>query len=516
MKKKLVSLLFILTAILILAPATLAADITAGGTIVLAEDQYLDKQTEITCDTILDLNGYALEGRTVTVAEGVRFTLKNGTMGCNFINRGSCIIENVFFDETMITNRKGGKIEAIRGCRILNEEGGILNWGGQIGLIEDCEIYVTDEVGSGISQVVNPEKGFASIQTIRNCKIESKRDIALDLSEGTLSLVEDCVLIGRESAIETRYGTIDLVKNCVLVGREDAALCYNGHPEARHDRCDNEHPQPRHEDCLMIAEKWTNAVKKEQLKGDELVIKYIEERLEEEVNCTFYKLENVTVEDYTAWEMPEWTERETGLPSAPVTPLTPGFANFAAVNTYTAGQFADVAASYWGAPNVAKAYELGLMKGSSDTAFDPEGSVTVAQTVTMADRLHSIYATGSENFVQSGLWYQTYVDYCKANGILKKDFEDYNAPAKRSDFAAILAAALPAEALSAINTVSVIPDVAEESENGEAIYALYRAGILTGNDAQGTFGPETSINRAAAAAILTRMADPGLRKNITL
>ena len=200
----------------------------------------------------------------------------------------------------------------------------------------------------------------------------------------------------------------------------------------------------------------------------------------------------------------------------PVIPTDPGLSNFKSVNTYTAGQFADVAASYWGAPNIAKAYELGLMKGSSDSAFDPEGSVTVAQTVTMAARLHSIYTTGSENFVQSGVWYQTYVDYCKANGILKKDFADYNAPAKRADFAAILAAALPAEALSAINQVGSIPDVAEASENGAAIYALYRAGILTGNDAQGTFGPETSINRAAAAAILTRMADVSLRKNITL
>ena len=202
--------------------------------------------------------------------------------------------------------------------------------------------------------------------------------------------------------------------------------------------------------------------------------------------------------------------------TAPAIPVDPGLSNFKTVNTYTAGQFADVAASYWGAPNIAKAYELGLMKGSSDSAFDPEGSVTVAQTVTMAARLHSIYTTGSENFVQSGVWYQTYVDYCKENGILKKDFADYNAPAKRSDFAAILAAALPEEALNAINTVTSIPDVAEKSENGAAIYALYRAGILTGNDAQGTFGPETSINRAAAAAILTRMADTSLRKSVTL
>lgn len=203
-------------------------------------------------------------------------------------------------------------------------------------------------------------------------------------------------------------------------------------------------------------------------------------------------------------------------PEVPAVPADPGLKNFKTVNTYLSGQFKDVASTYWGAPNIAKAYELGLMKGSSVDAFDPEGSVTVAQTVTMAARLHSIYATGTENFVQSGVWYQTYVDYCKANGILKKDFADYNAPAQRGDFAAILAAALPEEALPAINTVNSIPDVAAGDENADAIYALYCAGILTGNDASGTFGPETSINRAAAAAILTRMADTSLRKNITL
>ena len=201
----------------------------------------------------------------------------------------------------------------------------------------------------------------------------------------------------------------------------------------------------------------------------------------------------------------------------PVIPADPGLSNFKTVNTYTADQFADVASTYWGAPNIAKAYELGLMRGTSAYYFSPEESVTVAETITMAARLHSIYTTGSENFVQSNIWYQTYVDYCRANGILKKDF-DYNAPAKRSDFAAILAAALPAEALRAVNTVEdgAIPDVSMKDDSAEAVYALYRAGILTGNDVSGTFGPETAINRAAAAAILTRMADTSLRKSVTL
>ena len=134
----------------------------------------------------------------------------------------------------------------------------------------------------------------------------------------------------------------------------------------------------------------------------------------------------------------------------------------------------------------------------------------------MAARLHSICTTGKENFVQSGVWYQTYVDYCKANAILKQEFADYNAPIKRCDFADIMAAALPAAALSGINDIGQIPDVAKSEAYAGAVYTLYRAGVLTGNDAAGTFGPETSINRAAAAAIHTRMADPALRKNITL
>ena len=203
-------------------------------------------------------------------------------------------------------------------------------------------------------------------------------------------------------------------------------------------------------------------------------------------------------------------------PEISAEPADPGLGNFKAVNTYTPGQFADVAENFWGAPNIAKAYELGLMKGEGASSFAPNGTVTVAQTLTMAARLHSICTTGKESFIQSGVWYQTYVDYCKENGILKRDFDDYNAPIKRCDFADIMAAALPAAALSAINDIGEIPDVGKADPYAGAVYTLYRAGILTGNDAAGTFGPETSINRAAAAAIVTRMADPTLRKNMTL
>ena len=197
----------------------------------------------------------------------------------------------------------------------------------------------------------------------------------------------------------------------------------------------------------------------------------------------------------------------------------PGVANFKAVNTYAEGQFTDVASNFWGVANIAKAYELDLMKGTGD-GFDPNGNVTIAQAITMAARLNSIYETGSADFVQGSPWYQVYEDYLFEHDLLIEYFssDDYNRPATRRQFAALLAWALPTEALPEISSIgyNAIPDVQDWEYHANAIYRLYKAGILTGNDEKGTFTPEANISRAAAAAILTRMADPSLRVSITL
>jgi hypothetical protein len=136
----------------------------------------------------------------------------------------------------------------------------------------------------------------------------------------------------------------------------------------------------------------------------------------------------------------------------------------------------------------------------------------------MSARIHSIYATGAANFEPSTPWYQTYVDYALANGIITREYADYTQAATRADFAAILRGALPDEALEAINTVAdgSIPDVNTGASYAKHVYTLYRAGILVGNDALGTFTPASNISRSAAAAIVTRMADPALRLSVTL
>lgn len=187
---------------------------------------------------------------------------------------------------------------------------------------------------------------------------------------------------------------------------------------------------------------------------------------------------------------------------------------FAAIPTVSAA-FADVPENAWYAENVAKAYELGLVKGVSETEFNPEGKITLAETIALACRLHSSYYGNDRAFEQGNVWYEVYVDYAAENGITEKyTSTDYNAAATRLQFAEVFAAALPKNALRAINDIrpGQIPDVTRN----EAVYLLYNAGVLTGSDENGTFLPDTTIRRCEVAAIVTRMADESLRQRFAL
>lgn len=59
-----------------------------------------------------------------------------------------------------------------------------------------------------------------------------------------------------------------------------------------------------------------------------------------------------------------------------------------------------------------------------------------------------------------------------------------------------------------------IPDVSERSEYADEILALYRAGILTGDERTRAFRPSDTITRAEAAAIISRVALPTTRIKI--
>lgn len=212
---------------------------------------------------------------------------------------------------------------------------------------------------------------------------------------------------------------------------------------------------------------------------------------------------------------------QAATPSLPSLGSTAQEVHFSAVKEYRPGQFVDVPESEWFAAAVKAGYELGLISGMSDGAFNPKGQLTIAQTVTMAARLHSIYYNGAEDIPKvDGPWYQSYMDYAYKNGIINSSyyFCDVTKPANRAQFAEIFADALPAEALSPINDIEdgAVPDVSMDASFSSYVYLLYRAGILTGRDAAGTFDPGSNIKRSEAAAMLSRMAESDNRLEFEL
>ena len=174
---------------------------------------------------------------------------------------------------------------------------------------------------------------------------------------------------------------------------------------------------------------------------------------------------------------------------------------------YKNGQFSDVGNGAWYDDSVKSAYQLGIINGNGNGKFDPNGNITISQAIKMACVLHSTYAGDNADFSNGTPWYKPYVDYAIKNGIISADqFANFDSYATRAEMAAIFANGVPASELSAINSVKSLPDVSEGSTYGSQIYLLYRAGVLTGNDSQGTFTPSANISRAQAAAIITRIA----------
>ena len=180
--------------------------------------------------------------------------------------------------------------------------------------------------------------------------------------------------------------------------------------------------------------------------------------------------------------------------------------------------FRDVSTSAWYYSDVKGAYDTGLINGRDAATFAPDANITYAETIKLAACMNQKYTDGSVTLKNgSPQWYDSYVAYAKDRDIISKDY-DWNTPATRAGYVEIFAHALPDSALKAKNTVvdNAVPDVNMNHPQAAAIYKLYRAGILTGNDEKGTFQPDNNIRRSEVCAILTRMMNESARKELSL
>lgn len=198
-----------------------------------------------------------------------------------------------------------------------------------------------------------------------------------------------------------------------------------------------------------------------------------------------------------------------------------GFQNFQEKYNFTDETFTDIEAQ-WVLNAVKPAYELGLLSGREAGKFYPNSQFTLAEALSVASRINSIYFGKGDEIKPSEdkeyeNWYDIYVDYAIENGIIEKDtFDDYTRNAKRGEVAYIFAKSLPDECFDRKNTVINIPDVRSETEYSDSIYKLYEAGILSGKDEYGTFYADDNITREEAAVIISHIAMPDTRYNFNL
>ena len=198
-----------------------------------------------------------------------------------------------------------------------------------------------------------------------------------------------------------------------------------------------------------------------------------------------------------------------------------GLDNFTDVNTYEDGRFVDVSPEMRYAEHVELVYNTGIMTGISEDEFHPNSSLTHAEAATIAARLHSIYHTGEQDFSayreSKDKWYTPYVRYLEKNALFTWPSDtDFRTAITREAFAGLLADVLPAEEFEEINSIEdkAIPDL-YGSEQYHEIYMFYRAGVLIG-DKTGAFRPKDTLNRSAAAEVISRILDPELRESLTL
>ncbi len=183
--------------------------------------------------------------------------------------------------------------------------------------------------------------------------------------------------------------------------------------------------------------------------------------------------------------------------------------DFAKTQQYKAGQFNDVPEKQWYAADVKSAYELGFVNGKSDTLFVPEGNVTVAEGITMATRVHSIYNGKTIAEKKGGKWYDMYISYALENGMIKEgQFTNFDRNIMRYEMAMLFANSLPADYFAAKNDIKDIPDVAKTEDYYDELIMLYKAGVVLGSDDYGNFYATNPIKRSETAAIINRVALP--------
>lgn len=176
--------------------------------------------------------------------------------------------------------------------------------------------------------------------------------------------------------------------------------------------------------------------------------------------------------------------------------------------------FQDVTDQAWYHDAVAYVYKKGIMSGTAQDRFSPNGTTSRGQVVTMLWRMTGSPAAEGQTFsdVKPGSWYAPAVAWASSAGVVNGKGAGLfapDAPVKRQEFAAILyryaeymnCSPTQAAELGAFSDAGQVSDYA-----WKPMRWAYAAGLINGVGG-GRLSPLGQTDRAQAAAMLMRFAE---------
>lgn len=192
--------------------------------------------------------------------------------------------------------------------------------------------------------------------------------------------------------------------------------------------------------------------------------------------------------------------------------------------------FTDVPSSHWAYSFVERAYQDGAIVGTGgDPAagtgqFSPDDPMTYGQFLTML--VNAFYPSELARTSKDGPWYAPAIRVAVNRGLvtdsLEKMMENAGTPIDRyyaakvlvrlmDDRCVVLPDSAQREAAAAsIGDWQTVGKGKDNEQNESQMYyvsSIYAMGIMSGVDSAGTFGGDTSITRAGAAAVYSKAAE---------
>ena len=186
----------------------------------------------------------------------------------------------------------------------------------------------------------------------------------------------------------------------------------------------------------------------------------------------------------------------------------------------SAATFPDVKSGDWYYDTVTAMTNKGLFAGIEENGtvyFKPENTMTHAEFIAVVDRILNLDTSAKGDT----WWYGVYRAAVDANLITNNEMSenDMDSDITRQEMAMIAVRAIEkrGEKLSkqyADNVQASIPDNQKiDSRYRDFVLTAYENGILCGVDDLGTFDPNGTLTRAAAAAVLNRITEPTTRES---